>query len=64
MEAFAEAEITGIVASKEKKMIVSVGWSRRIVTYDDDQPDNNVVDYNPPWKGEHKVRRGFSLGLR
>lgn len=39
LEAIAEAEVTGIMPLLDKKIILSVGWSRQITIYDDSDPD-------------------------
>ena len=39
LEAVAEAEVTGIMPLTDKKVILSVGWSRQITVYDDSDPD-------------------------
>ena len=39
LEPVAEAEVTGVVPLLDKKMIISVGWSRKITIYDDSNPD-------------------------
>ena len=39
LEAVAEAEVTGIMPLTDKKIILAVGWSRQITTYDDGDPD-------------------------
>ena len=39
LEPIAEAEVTGIMPLVDKKVILSVGWSREITVYDDSDPD-------------------------
>ena len=34
-----EAEVTGIVPLVDMKIIIAVGWSRKITVYDDSDPD-------------------------
>ncbi|KAL4240997.1 hypothetical protein ACF0H5_001776 [Mactra antiquata] len=51
LEAIAEAEITGIMPLVDKKVIISVGWSRQITLYDDTDPDNMYLQAQKNWKG-------------
>ncbi|XP_063446060.1 WD repeat-containing protein on Y chromosome-like isoform X2 [Mytilus trossulus] len=46
-----EAEVTGILPLVDMKMIVAVGWSRKITVYDDSDPDNTYIAPNSHWKG-------------
>lgn len=39
LESVSEAEVTGIFPCADRKIIISVGWSRKIVEYDDSDPD-------------------------
>jgi hypothetical protein len=39
LEAVSEAEVTGIVPLVDKKVIMSVGWSRKISQYEDNDHD-------------------------
>ncbi|XP_048248360.1 WD repeat-containing protein on Y chromosome-like isoform X1 [Haliotis rufescens] len=51
LEAAAEAEVTGILPVRDKKMILSVGWSRLLTIYDDSDQDNMYITANQDWKG-------------
>ncbi|PVD39372.1 hypothetical protein C0Q70_02002 [Pomacea canaliculata] len=51
LEPVGEAEVTGMLALTEKKIILAVGWSRQIVMYDDSDADNMYVTANTDWKG-------------
>ena len=46
LEAVDECEVTGVVAVPERKSILAVGWSRRIVQYSDTEPDVSNMTYN------------------
>lgn len=46
-----EAEVTGIVPLVDMKIIIAVGWSRKITVYDDSDPDNTYIAPNSYWKG-------------
>ncbi|XP_052069658.1 WD repeat-containing protein on Y chromosome-like isoform X4 [Mytilus californianus] len=46
-----EAEVTGILPLVDMKMIIAVGWSRKITVYDDSDPDNTYIAPNSHWKG-------------
>nr|XP_006814770.1 PREDICTED: WD repeat-containing protein 49-like [Saccoglossus kowalevskii] len=50
-EAVAEAEVTGIVSFREKRSMLSVGWSRKIVVYDDTDGDNAFIKADISWRG-------------
>jgi hypothetical protein len=39
LESVSEAEVTGIFPSVDRKIIIAVGWSRKIAQYDDSDPD-------------------------
>lgn len=39
LESVSEAEVTGIFPCADRKIIISVGWSRKIAEYDDSDPD-------------------------
>lgn len=43
LESVMEAEITGIVPLPDKKLILSVGWSRMITQYEDSDPDVRII---------------------
>ena len=43
LQAVEEAEVTGIVPMLDKKLILSVGWSRKITQYDDNDPDVSAI---------------------
>lgn len=47
------SEVTGIVALKDKKYILSVSWGRKLIKYDDDEPESLYVDFDDNWKGGH-----------
>nr|XP_022317228.1 WD repeat-containing protein on Y chromosome-like isoform X7 [Crassostrea virginica] len=51
LESVSEAEVTGIYPCAERKIIISVGWSRKIAEYDDSDPDNMYIPANLGWKG-------------
>ncbi|XP_033741857.1 WD repeat-containing protein on Y chromosome-like isoform X2 [Pecten maximus] len=51
LEAVGEAEVTGIVPVMDKNIILAVGWSRKIIVYDDSDADNLYVPANTDWKG-------------
>ncbi|XP_059147520.1 WD repeat-containing protein on Y chromosome-like [Physella acuta] len=51
LEAVGENEITGIVQLPEKKVILTVGWNQKIVTYDDSDADSMNLAANVTWKG-------------
>ncbi|XP_052783274.1 WD repeat-containing protein on Y chromosome-like isoform X3 [Mya arenaria] len=51
LEAVAEAEVTGIMPLLDKKIILSVGWSRQITLYEDTDPDSMYIQANKNWKG-------------
>ncbi|XP_060573290.1 WD repeat-containing protein on Y chromosome-like isoform X4 [Ruditapes philippinarum] len=51
LEAVAEAEVTGIMPLVDKKVILSVGWSRQITIYDDSDPDSMYLQAQKNWKG-------------
>lgn len=56
LEAVDDSEITGIIPLADKKAIFAVGWSRKIVEYDDTEPDNVFIKANKDWKGGHLHR--------
>ena len=39
LEPVSEAEVTGLLAVNDRKVILAVGWSRLITLYDDSDPD-------------------------
>ena len=39
LEPATDAEVTGIIPVKDKKVIIAVGWSRLITMYDDSDAD-------------------------
>ena len=41
LEPVSEAEVTGILPYFDRKMILAVGWGRKIIRYDDSDPDVN-----------------------
>ena len=45
LEPIAEAEVTGIMPLTDKKVILSVGWSREITVYDDSDPDVSISSH-------------------
>ncbi|KAK7112140.1 cilia- and flagella-associated protein 337-like isoform X2 [Littorina saxatilis] len=49
--AVGEAEVTGIMPILDKKVILSVGWSRLLTVYDDADGDNVYVSAEYNWKG-------------
>ncbi|CAH1274614.1 EFCAB8 [Branchiostoma lanceolatum] len=51
LEGVGEAEVTGVIPLDSPKVILSVGWSRKIVLYDDSEADNMYVTANTSWKG-------------
>ncbi|XP_035828989.1 WD repeat-containing protein on Y chromosome [Aplysia californica] len=51
LEPVGEAEVTGIVQLPDKKVILTVGWSQLITTYDDTDADNMYLKANNLWKG-------------
>ncbi|XP_041364011.1 WD repeat-containing protein on Y chromosome-like isoform X2 [Gigantopelta aegis] len=51
LEPAADAEVTGILPVKDKKVIIAVGWSRLITVYDDSDADNMYLTANATWKG-------------
>ncbi|XP_048762594.2 WD repeat-containing protein on Y chromosome-like isoform X3 [Ostrea edulis] len=51
LESVSEAEVTGIFPSVDRKIIIAVGWSRKIAQYDDSDPDNMYIPANLRWKG-------------
>jgi len=52
LEAVQEAEVTGIIPLTEKQVILSVGWSRKIVQYNDSDPDVSITKYDTVKSGE------------
>ena len=46
-----EADVTGILCLEDSKRILTVGWNRRLVTYDDSHPEETRVKPNTVWKG-------------
>ena len=46
-----EADVTGILCLEDSKRILTVGWNRRIITYDDSRPEENKLKPNSVWKG-------------
>ncbi|XP_071952599.1 cilia- and flagella-associated protein 337-like [Antedon mediterranea] len=46
-----DVEITGLVSFGDKKGILSVGWNRLIVKYDDSDSDINFVKADLSWEG-------------
>ncbi|KAK3593630.1 hypothetical protein CHS0354_025521 [Potamilus streckersoni] len=51
LEPVAEAEVTGIYPHTDRKVIIAVGWSRKMAIYDDADPDNMYVPAQCNWKG-------------
>ncbi|GFO38221.1 WD repeat-containing protein on y chromosome-like isoform x1 [Plakobranchus ocellatus] len=51
LEPVGEAEVTGILQLPDKKVILTVGWNQKIVTYDDKDADNLYIPANTSWKG-------------
>lgn len=51
LEPVSEAEITGLLALNDRKVILAVGWSRLITMYDDSDPDNMYITADVSWKG-------------
>ncbi|XP_062601746.1 WD repeat-containing protein on Y chromosome-like isoform X1 [Saccostrea cucullata] len=51
LEPVSEAEVTGIFPCADRKIIIAVGWSRKIAQYDDSDPDNMYIPANLHWKG-------------
>ncbi|KAK3758931.1 hypothetical protein RRG08_016011 [Elysia crispata] len=51
LEPVEEAEVTGILQFPDKKVILTVGWNQKIVTYDDKDADNMYIAANTSWKG-------------
>ncbi|BFZ18007.1 hypothetical protein BsWGS_21047 [Bradybaena similaris] len=46
-----EAEVTGIVHLADQKVILTVGWNRMILSYDDSDPENKHLPAKTRWKG-------------
>jgi len=42
LEPVDEKEVTGVIALDDKRQILAVGWSRKIVQYNDIQPDVSI----------------------
>ncbi|KAK3091715.1 hypothetical protein FSP39_022107 [Pinctada imbricata] len=51
LEPVSEAEITGILPYFDRKMILAVGWGRKLIRYDDSDPDNMYIPAQLDWKG-------------
>ncbi|XP_055876696.1 WD repeat-containing protein 49-like isoform X3 [Biomphalaria glabrata] len=51
LESVGEHEVTGILHLPDKKVILTVGWNQKIVTYDDTDPDSANLSANDKWKG-------------
>ena len=39
-----DAEVTGIIPLTDKKIVIAVGWNRKIVTYDISHPEVNSTN--------------------
>ncbi|GAB1602852.1 WD repeat-containing protein on Y chromosome-like [Argonauta hians] len=51
LEPVADADVTGLLALNDRKVILAVGWSRLITMYDDSDPDNMYVTSDLSWRG-------------
>ena len=45
-EGIADCEVTGIVPVSDKKEVLTVGWSRKILAYDISKPDVSTLFQN------------------
>ncbi|KAL5017844.1 hypothetical protein ScPMuIL_003566 [Solemya velum] len=51
LEPVAEAEVTGVMPLADRNIILAVGWSRLITSYDNSDPDNMYLKATTAWKG-------------
>jgi WD40 repeat protein len=51
LEPVDDQEVTGVIVLDDKRLIITVGWSRKIVKYSDIQSDTVIVKANNNWRG-------------